>query len=255
MSNCCGCLFDRKEVFNFNDTDAQETFKSLTSGNLLSNCFLSSSSTEVAAKKWFKEFNNILHRSFKKVRITGRNDKRSDVNELMMEKNKIVKKLEEFKKSIEEDVPSAEMYTSLFDEEDNLENVNGRIADLTAQKNAEMINLHFKNLSCEEGGFSLPKMYGLKKKLFPKDGNCPTAMIDLKGNLVSNKESLIKLHEIVYEDRLEYKDIRPEWKDIKDLQNKLFQFRSEVSSLVESPDWAVNQVEFFLQKAKEWNSQ
>ena len=75
-------------------------------------------------------------------------------------------------------------------------------------------------------------------------------MIDLKGNLVSNKESLIKLHEIVYEDRLEYKDIRPEWKDIKDLQNKLFQFRSEASSLVESPDWAVNQVEKICKKLK-----
>ena len=93
----------------------------------------------------------------------GRSDKRKDINALLVEKNDIAKKVEDFKSTIEESKQGAEVYRSYFDEEDKLENVNRRIAELTADKNAELINNHFSMINSDEGGFSLPKMYGLKR--------------------------------------------------------------------------------------------
>ena len=84
-----------------------------------------------------------MHRSFKKVRVGGRSDKRKDINALLVEKNYIVKKMEDMKRILEESKQGADLYRSYFDEEDKLENVNMRIAELTADKNAELINNHF----------------------------------------------------------------------------------------------------------------
>ena len=188
---------ERKEVFMFNDPEGQKIFKTLTSNNTLSNCF-SSPDLEVSAKKWFKEFNNVIHRSFKKIRIVGKNGMNKDINKLLKEKNEIVKKYDELKRTIEESTANKETYLSFFDHEDQLVAINEKIAVLTADKNAELISDHIKDLTCEEGGFSLPKMYELKKKIFPKDGDVPAAMKDMEGNVVSTKNSLVKLYRTVY---------------------------------------------------------
>ena len=61
---------NRIKVFNFNDPEAQKIFHNLTSSNILSKLF-ENPSIEDPCKRWHKEFSNILHRSFKKVRING----------------------------------------------------------------------------------------------------------------------------------------------------------------------------------------
>ena len=57
-------------------------FKLLTSSNKLSKCF-ETSDVETACKKWQKEFNNILHRAFKKVRVGGTVKKNNEVIDAM----------------------------------------------------------------------------------------------------------------------------------------------------------------------------
>ena len=58
-----------------------------------------------------------------------------------------------------------------------------------------MILEHFGSLANCEGGFSLPKMWGLKKKVCPKlSADVPTAMMDSQKNLITNKTSLVKLY-------------------------------------------------------------
>ena len=70
-------------------------------------------------------------------------------------KTYIVKKMEDMKRILEESKQGADLYRSYFDKEDKLENVNMRIAELTADKNAELINNHFSMSNSEEGGFSI----------------------------------------------------------------------------------------------------
>ena len=114
---------ERKEVFLFNDPEGIKTFKTLTSSNSLSNCF-TSSNFEAASKKWFKELNNIIHRSFKKVRISGKSNKNKDIHKMLKEKDDILKKHDELRRDIEECNANEEMYKLFFDHEDKLEEVN-----------------------------------------------------------------------------------------------------------------------------------
>ena len=81
-----------------------------------------------------------------------------------------------------------------------------KIADLTADKNAELISNHVQSINCEEGGFSLPKMYALKKKIFPQAGNSPSAMKDHEGNIVSGR------HAFVVECVKKYKEYNNQWR-------------------------------------------
>ena len=59
-------------MFNFNDLEGWKKFSLLTSGSTLLNC-LQSYNIEEDGRKWFKIIMNILHRSFKKIRIVSKN--------------------------------------------------------------------------------------------------------------------------------------------------------------------------------------
>ena len=105
-------------------------------------------------------------------------------------------------------------------------------------------------LNAEEGGFSLPKMYGLKRKICQKAGDIPAVMKDQQGNIVSNKQSLLNLYKSVYMDRLAYKDILPEWKEIKNLQNNLFEARNETAKSIKTEDWTEEKIKTVCKKLK-----
>ena len=79
-------------------------------------------------------------------------------------------------------------------------------------------------------------------------------MKDMEGNIVSNGQSLKKLYQSVYEDRLAFKDIQPEWKNLKKLQNNLFEWRIESSKQVKTPDWTVDQIKKICKKLKNGKS-
>ena len=66
---------------------------------------------------------------------------------------------------------------------------------MSGERNANLIVEHFGNLVNSDGGFSLPKMWLLKKTIFPKVGtDVPSAMLDKTNNLITNKASLVKLY-------------------------------------------------------------
>ena len=100
----------------------------------------------------------------------------------------------------------------------------------------------------------MPKMYSPKKKLFLKAGDVPAAMKDQEGNIVSSKQSLIKLYQSVYEQRLAYKEIRPEWKELKHLQDLLFNMRTEIAKEIKTPDWDEKQIREVCKKLKNGKS-
>ena len=56
----------RHEFINYLDEDSKKLYKLYTSNETLINCF--KSNVKNPTKKWFKEFKNILQRSFKKIR-------------------------------------------------------------------------------------------------------------------------------------------------------------------------------------------
>ena len=106
-----------------------------------------------------------------------------------------------------------------------------------------MILEHFGNLTNSGGGFSLPKMWGLKKKLCPNNSSdVPTAMMDTQKNLITNKSSLVKLYKTTYEDRLSHKPIKAGWEDLKVLKESLFKLRLEKATSIKTENWRTNKI-------------
>ena len=77
----------RTEIFNFKNTEGIQKFKKLTSGNILSSCFKGGDVVR-ESNHWLKEFNNVLHRSFKKIRLTSDNRQNEEMFVLMRSKAK-----------------------------------------------------------------------------------------------------------------------------------------------------------------------
>ena len=59
----------RYEIYNFKNLNGIRKYKELTSSDTLSKCFKGENILK-ESKNWLKEYNNILQRSFKKIRIT-----------------------------------------------------------------------------------------------------------------------------------------------------------------------------------------
>ena len=233
---------ERKEVFNYKDEEGKKKFKLLTSSNKLSKCF-ETSDIVTACKKWQKEFNNILHRAFKKVRVGGKVKKNNEVIDAMKAKQKLIKIREQVNEEIENGAKNAEILQRKHENEDLIEEADKVIAELTALKNVKLITEHFEKLSNTSGEFSIPKMWNLKKKIFPRNSDVPMAMKDHKGNLIRGKEGLKQLYKDTYIERLSEKPINECWTNIKQRKEELFQRRLEISSLVKSEDWRFGKIE------------
>ena len=225
----------KNEVFNFKDPDGQKVFKQMTSGTTLTSIFENSNVAD-PMKKWHKEVQNIIHRSFKKIKIKGPKPPNKEVMKAMKKKTKIIQKIEEFdaKKSPTQPMCESE-YVEYFECIDSLEELNQEIANVSAEKNAEIIMEHFENLTNTDGGFSMPKMWGLRKKISPKiNSEAPSAMMDAKGNLITQKAGLVKLYKNTYQERLSPKPIRAGWEDIKELKELLFKLRVEKAASIKT---------------------
>ena len=197
-----------------------------------------------SSKKWMKTFKNILHRSFSKIRITNKQIENKEVHLLMKVKTEFVEKINEIMLSTEKNPETiwnkSQILVILKEKIDNLDE---QIANICALKNFETIKNHYANIIDEEGGFNIPKMWGLKKKLNLSSTNVPSAKLDKDGNLITTKNGLLALYKNTYIDRLSHKQIRPEYEDLKKLKENLFELRLEIASQTKSEDWDTEKVE------------
>ena len=245
-------LEERKEIFKYNDDEGQKRFMELTSKNTLTKCFDEEKDILKASSKWLKELNNILHRSFKKVRISNKQSKRSIVIEKIKTKQKVKHELDTLTSGLKSKNVEAN-YINIkkkHDLEDKLERVENEIADFNAAKHAATIKEHFAEISSEDGEFSSLKMWRLKKKLFQNNSEVPTAMVDHCGNLISGKSSLKDLYKTTYQDRLSSKPIKQGWELIENMKNELFIERIELSSAIKSEPWTLDKIKNTCKKLK-----
>ena len=79
------------------------------------------------------------------------------------------------------------------EEEKELAEVEHKLADKMADDLSEIVKDEVKIVKSEEGGFNSGHLWRLKNKLRPKHINCPTALIDIHGKLVTNGDELKKM--------------------------------------------------------------
>ena len=93
-------------------------------------------------------------------------------------------------------------------------------------------------------------MWGLKKKLNLTSNDVPAAKKDKAGNLITSKNGILALYKNTYIDRLSHKQIMPEYENLKNLKERLFEYRYEIASLTKTEEWKVCEIEKICQSLK-----
>ena len=133
--------------------------------------------------------------------------------------------------------------------QDELSSVESSIANYSSAKNMKILSSHLEDLS-KKGKFDVTKMWKLRKKLCPKSLGKPSAKINEKGKLVTQKKALKDLYKQTYIDRLRNREILPQYETIFKLKNYLFDLRLKVTSKIQSPDWTMPQLIKVLKSLK-----
>ena len=194
-------------------------YNQLTSSDTLLSC-LRASDVKQCGKKWLKAFRNILHRSFKKVRITNKKLEQEEVHRLMRAKTQVLEKIEEMKTDASDSSGNILNQTEILVSQEAVDSLDLKISEICSEKKE-----HYKDITDISGSFNLPKMWGLRKKLNFKAQDVPSAKKDQSGNLITTKNGILALYRKTYMDRLSPKPIREEYEELRALKENLFNLR------------------------------
>ena len=129
--------------------------------------------------------------------------------------------------------------------------VDKEITEEICRRNKETILEKIGGMSYTSGNMNRVKMWKIKQRVCPKRNNCvPVAKKDENGNLVSNKIQLQKLYVRVYKDRLRHRTERPEYRQMREHKEYLFQLRLKLSKTRKSPDWTHSDLSKVMKKLK-----
>ena len=140
-------------------------------------------------RKWFGELKDSINKSFKKLRISKqRKDKALlQLFDQKVQLNKEIKSLKNMK-----------ICLNMKELQDKLLSVESRIANYSSARNVKILSSHIEDLSEKNGKFNITKMWKLRKKLCPKSLEKPSAKINEKGKLVTQKKELKELYKNTY---------------------------------------------------------
>ena len=173
-----------------------------------------------------KKLNKLLHKCFQKV--TVKNQKESQKGETLYRRWKEIRKKDDTESMAEMDNIEEELSEEFFDK----------------------VKLASKDVDCNEGGNMAAEMWKLKKQLFPRSRDPPTAMMDDKGNLVTNTETIKDMAVKAYEHRLRNRPMKEGMENIKDEKEKLAHKVMEAARNNKTDPWDMCDLEIVLAKLK-----
>ena len=216
---------ERKEIFNFkNDKEFRKFQENTENNDVLLKCLQGFSDFYSACNKWLKTFNDIVRKSFRKIRITGSKNP--------VQLNLLFQKKELMKQKMDKAVKNKNLEV-LFELEEKYDAIFNEIATFCVKKNVDIVK---KYLGKEDGleedePHNQLKTWKLKKKLAPKNSQeAPSAKVNADGELVTEKDELEKLYLNTYIERLKPNPTPDELKDVVNLKNLLFDLRLKMSS-------------------------
>ena len=123
---------ERNEIYHFKDEHSILIFKDLsTNTDQFTSCFSNNLSFEVQADLWRSELFKVIRKSFKKVRIRGRqNVKTSEVNKLLETRKRL---------KMSDDIV------------DNLVNIDKDVAEVCENENRRIVKENFKEFAESAG--------------------------------------------------------------------------------------------------------
>ena len=221
---------NKLELFNVKNKKGLETFKQLTNDTVaLSSSIVDSRDVNMNCNIFLKRLNNVMHKSFNKIRVVERTD--PEIDELLKERNRL---------RFKSDVESIQ----------ELNKVERKLADLCAEDNYRMIKDEINGMKHDEGGVHPGKLWMLKKKLFPKSRDPPTAMLDESGNLVTSLDAIERLTVATYTKRLQNRPILSDLHDLKEDKEVLCKLKLELAKGNRTEPWTLRELDIVLSTLK-----
>ena len=237
---------ERKKVFKIKDAKGLNIFNELTS-NCPKLVQLSENSSNFLydATKWMGKIQDIMHKSFKKIRLSGKmKHQNSDIDNLMEAKQKLRNKLGKIsgKNNLKESI------------EKNIEIIEKEISTICAEKNSIIVKRHLSEISKDDEHVSRLNMWRLKQKICPRNIDPPMAKKAANGDLISNPDKLKNLYVDTYKYRLRHRTIQPGLEEIERIKNYLFNIRLSLSKTRKSAPWSTNELIKVLESLKSGKS-
>ena len=188
---------------------------------MLSSIFDSKEDLNTLTKRFIKKLDGCIKMNFNKIRIN--NNKKSE-DEKLYDKMRQLKgkddseRAKELDKVIKDIAESAELkYRNVMEE--------------------------FKNMKPEEGRIDAQKFWKLKKRLFPKSNDPPSAMLDKQGNLLTSKVDIENRAVEVYTERLGENKIEEHLKSYEQSVNKLCETRLKLTKMISTEPWIMEDLD------------
>ena len=225
---------NRTEIFNLKNKDCQEIFnnatKAVNNDNYLSSVFDTDEGVDIQTQKFLARLNKTIAKCFKKVRVAEKVDKN---------KVELFKKWQCLKNKTDEKSKA------------DREKLEEELANEYAEEYYEKIKEKTADIDCEDGGIISGQLWNLKKEIFPKSREPPTAMIDpINGNMLTSSEKIEKAAINVYSKRLENRPMKEELTKIKDAKELLCKKLLELAKTRKTPAWTMKQLEVVLKNLK-----
>ena len=174
-------LKNKSEAYNLKNVECQKKFyKYTTDTKMLSSIFNTEDDINVLTQRVIKKIDGCIKMCFRKVRVN---------KEKETEEEKLYKKLRLLKDKTEEGSKEA------------LDEVTEAIAKLAEAKYKQVIE-ELNKMKPEEGRKESHKFWQMKKKLFPKSREPPSAMLDSDGVILTTNKAIERRALEAYTERL-----------------------------------------------------
>ena len=222
---------EKLEIYNLKNKECQRKFKNYTSDSkMLSTVFDDENEDiDVLTKRFMKKLDGAIAMSFRKIRI---GNKRANKEEMLYNKRRELKNKVDTKSK------------------DDLEEVNEEIARLSQEKFNKMKE-EINGNKRDSTALNPMKMWKLKKTLFPRAREPPAAVLDSKGNLLTNNELIEERAIEVYKERLEGNKINNSLEDLEKIENKLCEIRLKNCKNNKTEPWSMENLRLVLKQLKQ----
>ena len=86
-------------------------------------------------------------------------------------------------------------------------------------------------------------MWKIKQKIFPRISESKSlAKLNSNGQLVTNKNDLLRLYKYEYQSRLKHRKIEPKYENLMKLKETLFEWQLSLSKIRKTPEWLIQQL-------------
>ena len=226
----------RQELFNLKNEECQKVFRDATTNNnnYLSSVFDEDGDVNSKTEKFMRRLNKVINKYFRKIRVT---EKKDEVKEKLFEKWRRMKNNLNDKNKL------------------GFENLENELTEKYAEQYMKKISERTGGIETEDGEIMKNDIWKLKKDLFSKNKDPPTAMVEPEsGNLLTNLEKIENAALNVYKERLQNKDMDKNLEHIKISKEVLCEKILKIAKTRKTPQWTMTDLDKVLKGLKKQKS-